>query len=103
MNQRNHSGRNNAMHTGTRADEITSLEKLAVEAAALGLRAAVRQSPGQPPCLHVANPRASVLTENVFAHSGRYFYSWAEPIAGCDQPATAAAILARVLRTVDGR
>jgi hypothetical protein len=30
-------------------------------------------------------------------------YSWAEPIAGCGQPATAAAILARVLRTTNGQ
>jgi hypothetical protein len=91
------------MHTGTQADELTSLEELATEVAALGLQAVIRQSPGQPPCLHVANPRANVLTENVFAHSGRYFWSWAEPIAGCDQPATAATILARVLRTADGQ
>jgi hypothetical protein len=89
------------MHTGTHADEITSLEELATEAAALGLHAAIRQPPGQPPCLHVANPQASALTENVFTHAGHYYYSWAEPIAGCGQPATAAAILARVLRTVD--
>jgi hypothetical protein len=91
------------MHTGTQADEITTLEELAIEVAALGLRAAIRQPPGQPPCLHVANPQASVLTENVFTHGGRFYWSWAEPIAECGQPATAAAILARVLRTVDGQ
>jgi len=89
------------MHTGTQADDITSLEHLATEAAILGLHAAIRQPPGQPPCLHVTNPKASVLTENVFAHGGRYYWSWAEPIAACAQPATAAAILARVLRTED--
>jgi hypothetical protein len=91
------------MHTGTRADEITSLRELATELDAFGLDAAIRQPPGHPPCLHVRNPRANVLTENVSVHSGRYQFSWAEPIAGCDEPATAAAILARVLRTTDGQ
>jgi hypothetical protein len=91
------------MHTGTQADELTSLEDLAIEVAALGLRAAVRQPAGQPPCLHVANPQASVLAENVFSHAGSYYWSWAEPIGACGQPATAAAILARVLRTADAR
>jgi hypothetical protein len=91
------------MHTGTQADEITTLEDLAIEVAALGLHAAIRQPPGQPPCLHVVNPKASVLTENVFTHAGSYYWSWAEPIAACGQPATAAAILARVLRTADAQ
>jgi hypothetical protein len=81
---------------------ITSLEELATEADALGLHAAVREPAGHPPYLHIRNPRAHVLTERVFVHGGQYHFSWAEPIAGCDQPATAAAILARVLRTVDG-
>jgi hypothetical protein len=91
------------MHTGTQADEIISLEELATEATALGLHAIVRQPPGHPPFLHVGNPQASVLTENVSVHSGRYHFSWAEPIAGCHEPATAAAILARVLRSADGQ
>jgi hypothetical protein len=91
------------MPTGTQADDIASLEDLAAEAAALGLHADIRQPPGQPPCLHVANPQASVLAENVFTRAGSYYWSWAEPIAGCGQPATAAAILARVLRTADGQ
>jgi hypothetical protein len=82
--------------------EITSLEELATEADALGLCAAVREPAGHPPYLHIRNPRTNVLTERVFVRSGQYHFSWAEPIAGCDQPATAAAILARVLRTVDG-
>jgi hypothetical protein len=82
--------------------EITSLEELATEADALGLCAAVRQPAGHPPYLHIRNPEAHVLTEKVFVLDGKYQFSWSEPIAGCDQPATAAAILARVLRTVDG-
>jgi hypothetical protein len=86
----------------SRAAEITSLEELATEADALGLCAAVRQPAGHPPYLHIRNPEAHVLTEKVFVLDGKYQFSWAEPIAGCDQPGTAAAILARVLRTVDG-
>jgi hypothetical protein len=87
-----------ARHTA----EITNLEDLATEADALGLHAAVREPAGHPPYLHIRNPDAHVLTERVFVQGGKYHFSWAEPIAGCDQPATAAAILARVLRTVDG-
>ena len=84
------------------ATEITSLEDLATEAGALGLHAAVRVPAGYPPYLHIRNPEAHVLSERVFVQGGKYQFSWAEPIAGCDQPAAAAAILARVLRTVDG-
>lgn len=91
------------MPTGTQADVITSLEELATEIEALGLHAALRQPPGRPPCLHVRNPHASALTENVSVQSGRYYFSWAEPIAGCDEPAAAAAVLARVLRTTEGQ
>jgi hypothetical protein len=83
-------------------DVITSLTELATEVAALGLRAAVREPPGQLPYLDVRNPRASSLTEKVFVQADRFYFSWAEPIAGRDEPATAAAILARVLRTADG-
>jgi hypothetical protein len=86
----------------SRAADITSLEDLATEADALGLCAAVREPAGHPPYLHIRNPEANVLSERVFVQGGKFHFSWCEPIAGCDQPATAAAILARVLRTVDG-
>jgi hypothetical protein len=82
---------------------LTSLEELATEADALGLCAAVREPAGHPPYLHLRNPEANVLSERVFVQAGQYHFSWAEPITGCDQPAAAAAILARVLRTADGR
>jgi hypothetical protein len=82
--------------------EITSLEQLATEAGTLGLHAALHEPDGHPPYLHIRNPLAHALAERVFVRGGQYHFSWAEPIAGCDQPATAAAILARVLRTVDG-
>jgi len=89
------------MHTGTQADEASRLNELATELDALGLHTALLEPPSRPPYLHVRNPRANALTENVSVHSGRYYFSWAEPIAGCGEPATAAAIVARVLRTTD--
>jgi hypothetical protein len=46
----------------------------------------------------VRNPRASVLSEIVYARDGSYMWSWHERIAPCTEPATAAGILARVLR-----
>jgi len=90
------------MQTGTPTDDITSLTELATEVAALGLHAFVRELPGRLPYLHVSNPRATALTEKVFVQADRFCFSWAEPIAGRDEPATAATILARVLRTTDG-
>jgi hypothetical protein len=89
------------MHTGAQTDEITSLTELATEVTALGLQAAIRELPGDLRYLHVRNPRASALTEKIFIQAGQFYFSWAEPIAGCDQPATAAAIIARVLRTAE--
>jgi hypothetical protein len=84
-------------HTG-HAD----LENLAAELATRGYHTDLCTPPGTLPYLHVVNPQASALTENVFAHADSFYYSWAEPIAQCDQITAAASILARVLRTVDG-
>ncbi|HEY2576852.1 MAG TPA: hypothetical protein VGI74_11140 [Streptosporangiaceae bacterium] len=53
------------------------------------------------PYLIVRNPRASALTEKVYANYGTYYYSWWEKIADYDKSATAATSLANVLRTVD--
>jgi hypothetical protein len=82
-------------------DALTDLKTLAVELAARGLQADLHAPRERLPCLYVRNPQASMLSEQVHAASGAYWYSWGERIAGCDQPATAAGILARVLRTVD--
>ncbi|HEX4059574.1 MAG TPA: hypothetical protein VHY58_01020 [Streptosporangiaceae bacterium] len=87
--------------TDPQTGELTSLETLATEIAARGYRAVLRTPAGTVPYLDVTNPRATVLAEQVYARAGRFLYSWGEPIAGCDQPATAAGILARVLRTAD--
>jgi hypothetical protein len=58
-----------------------------------------RMSLGRP-CLDVRNPRASVLAEKVFAQGGKFWWSWAEPIAACDQIADPATILTRALSAV---
>jgi hypothetical protein len=85
----------------TPAAEIADLEKLAAELTARGYQADIRTPAGRVPYLEVRNPRAAVLAEKVYAQADAYWFSWAEKIAGCDEVTTAAAILARVLRTVD--
>lgn len=87
--------------------EITSgaghidLERLAAEMAARGYLADLTTPPGRLAHLDVRNPRASVLAERVYAQAGAFWYSWAERIASTQDVTAAAAILARVLRTVD--
>lgn len=80
-----------------------ALASLAGELTRHGYRTTLRAPDGEPPYLHVANPHAAALTEKVYTHGGNYQYSWGQPIAACDQPATAAATLARVLRTTGGQ
>lgn len=82
-------------------EEQAALEKLAAALTARGYHADLRAPHGRLPYLDVRNPRASVLTEKIYAQAGAYWYSWAERIAGCDEVTTAAAILARVLRAID--
>jgi hypothetical protein len=85
-------------HTGH-----VDLDNLAAELAKCGYHAELCTPDGELPYLHVINPQASALNENVFTHAGSYYWSWAEPIAGCDQPATAAALLGHVLRATGGQ
>jgi hypothetical protein len=81
--------------------EQDELEKLAAEVSALGFTAQLVTPAGRLPHLEVSNPRNSRLTERVYAQAGSYFWPWAEPIAACGEPAGAASIIARVLRTID--
>jgi hypothetical protein len=83
-------------------DDHAELERLADELAARGYHAEVCTPPGKLPYLNARNPRAAVLAEKVYAQADSFWYSWAERIAGCDEISTAADILMRVLRTVDG-
>ncbi len=90
------------MSTGTPADDVTRLAELAAELSRQSLHATLHEPDGRLPFLEVRNPAASVLIERLYAQADSYWWSWAERIAGCDQVATVADTLARVLRTVDG-
>jgi hypothetical protein len=76
------------------------LEKLAAEMVARSYHAVLCAPVGGLAYLDVRNPRASVLAERVYADGGVFWWSWREKIAGCEEVATAAGILARVLRAV---
>lgn len=86
------------MQTGTQANEIADLDKLGVELTARGFQTTFSAPEDGATCLTVRNPRAGLLAETVYVSGGLYWWSWQEPIAGCDQVTTAAGILARVLR-----
>lgn len=81
-------------------DPAAGLRRLAAEMTARGFRAGLCASPAGQLSLRVHNPRASVLAETVYAGDGRFWWSWQEPIAAEHEVATAATILARVLRAV---
>jgi hypothetical protein len=85
-------------------EAITRLEALAAELDARGWPAWVDTPSGQPPRLHARNPEpgAAALNEQVYAHpradgTWTYWWPWAEPIT--PDPADAAEIITRVLRT----
>jgi hypothetical protein len=79
--------------------EHADLATLATELTTRGYQTTLRTPAGAPPHLHVINPRATALSERVYAHGGNYYYSWGVPICPTAQPATAATALTRVLRT----
>jgi hypothetical protein len=86
--------------TETYTDELADLDKLAAELKTRGLLADIRTPHGRLPHLDVQNPRATVLTERVYAQADSYWFSWCERIAGCDQVTATANILVRILRTL---
>ncbi len=78
------------------------LEGLAGELAKRGLRATVMSPAGRVPSLHVVNPSATRLAEDVYVGRSQdglwwYWWPWAERIAPSDDIAEAAAVIARVL------
>lgn len=90
--------------TGTAAPSKTRieyLEELGDELVKRGFRVRLTLPRGQSPSLHVLNPDASALTENILAEQGAdgwwYWWSWAERIAAADDVATAADRVALVL------
>ncbi|HEY7145384.1 MAG TPA: hypothetical protein VH637_14170 [Streptosporangiaceae bacterium] len=78
------------------------LESLAEVLARRGLRARLLTPPGRVPSLHVVNPAAGTLSEDIYAgrnQDGRWWFwwSWAERIAAEEDLEGAAALIQRVL------
>jgi hypothetical protein len=86
---------------GWRAN-LARLEGLAEVLVSHGLRARVVTPPGRVPSLHVVNPSASALAEDVYAGRGQdglwwFWWSWAERIAAGEDVEGAATMIERVL------
>jgi hypothetical protein len=78
------------------------LESLAEELARRGLRTRLMTPQGRIPSLHVVNPAASVLAEDIYAGRGQdgvwwFWWSWAERIGASEDLEAAATRIARVL------
>jgi hypothetical protein len=85
---------------------LSRLEGLAEVLSHRGLRASLMAPPGRVPCLHVVNPAASVLAEDVYTGRGQdgtwwFWWSWAERIAAGDDLEGAAVMIKRVLAARD--
>jgi hypothetical protein len=85
---------------------LGKLEGLAEVVTQQGLQARLVTPPGRVPSLHVVNPAAAALAEDVYA--GRcqdgewwFWWSWAERIAAGDDLAGAARSISRVLAARD--
>src|SRR5580700_10190594 len=81
---------------------LDRLEGLAEVLAHHGLRTSLMAPPGRVPSLHVVNPLASALAEDIYAGRGQdgtwwFWWSWAERIGVSDDLESAAARIAMVL------
>jgi hypothetical protein len=81
---------------------LARLEGLAGVLIRHGLRARVVTPPGRVPSVHVVNPAASALAEDVYAGRGQdglwwFWWSWAERIAASEDLEGAASLIKRVL------
>ena len=81
---------------------LARLERLGDVLAQHGLRAKLMTPPGRVPSLHVVNPSAASLAEDVYAGRGQdgswwFWWSWAERIAASEDIEGAAARIRRVL------
>lgn len=80
---------------------IEYLEELGDELMTRGFRVRLTLPRGQSPALHVANPRASALTENILVEQAAdgwwFWWSWSERITPAADPARAADRIAMVL------
>jgi len=85
---------------------LDRLEGLAEVLAQHGLRARLTTPPGRIPSLHVVNPAAAALAEDVYAGPGQdgvwwFWWSWAERIASGEDLEGAAAMIKQVLAARD--
>ncbi|RFU36915.1 hypothetical protein DZF91_35660 [Actinomadura logoneensis] len=84
---------------------VEHLEELGDELAGRGLRVRLALPDGHGPSLHVTNPDASALTENIVAEEDAdgwwYRWSWGERLAPAGAVAAAADLVQRVLAAHD--
>lgn len=89
----------------TASDEAsTRLHALARELEGRGWPARVHAPPDRLPRLHAANSAAAAMGEDIYAQpvadgTWQYWWPWAEPVAA--DPASAAEVITRALRTQD--
>jgi hypothetical protein len=85
---------------------LSRLERLAEVLSHHGLRVSLIAPPGRVPSLHVVNPAASVLAEDIYTGRGQdgawwFWWSWAERIASGEDLDEAAAMIKQVLAARD--
>ncbi len=90
----------------TAEKNLARLEELARALADRGLRTRLMTPPGRVPSLHVVNPAAASLAEDVYAGRAEdglwwFWWSWAEQIALGEDTDGAAAMISRVLAARD--
>jgi hypothetical protein len=81
---------------------LERLERLADELGRRGLHATLTTPAGRVPSLHVVNPTASRLAEDVYVGRSQdglwwFWWPWAERIAPGDDVSQAASVIAKVL------
>ena len=89
-------------HSRTWQTNLARLQGLAEVLSRHGLRTRLVTPPGRVPSLHVVNPSASALAEDVYAGRGQdglwwFWWSWAERIAAGEDLEGAASMIERVL------
>ncbi|MBT2207883.1 MULTISPECIES: hypothetical protein [Actinomadura] len=75
------------------------LERLAGELKVRGWHAKVRVEPGRTPCLHVRNPEAPRMNDDVVADTSAYRWTWGKDIGPLSETAAVADRVMYVLRT----
>ena len=84
--------------TASDSTDTAALESLGAELNARGFDAHLVTPGGKQPWLAVRNPRAEVMSEDVMAQGGWFWWPWADRIAPATDVPAAAARVATVLR-----